>query len=372
MSKYDTDLDYVIIDIDISREELKEIKVEADKIISENKESKENLAIAYLKKAQCLRKLNATHNYGLIFYDETGSTFLKRERIGIKKHLEKALELLPNMPEALMQLGLLNSPGWLSDKYDKAIIFFNRAIQLKPDYAAAFNNRAMIFYGSEDICKLLSISDDPKDKERFEVEEVKINFKNAIVDLTEAIKIRPFDAIYYLNRGIFHSKLGEHKESVEDLSNTINYASDKVKDRLLKEGLLIFNLRGKEYTEIKDYGKAIDDFSETLRLHPSYNEKLTLEPNYDETLLLRGKAYYLSGEKDKAKADFDEYKKRKHKDVDTDIQRKFLNLFRDIDIDKEISFFSDYIIRKISKEEFDKLPTFEEYLKNLETDKQDN
>jgi len=35
MSKYDTDLDYVILDIDISREELKEIEAEADKIISE-------------------------------------------------------------------------------------------------------------------------------------------------------------------------------------------------------------------------------------------------------------------------------------------------------------------------------------------------
>jgi len=57
MSKYNTDLDYVILDIDISKEELKEIMAEADKIISENKESKENLAVAYLKKAQCLRML---------------------------------------------------------------------------------------------------------------------------------------------------------------------------------------------------------------------------------------------------------------------------------------------------------------------------
>ena len=35
LSKYNTDLDYVILDIDISREELKEIEAEADKIISD-------------------------------------------------------------------------------------------------------------------------------------------------------------------------------------------------------------------------------------------------------------------------------------------------------------------------------------------------
>jgi len=70
MSKYNTDLDYVILDIDISREELEEIKAEADRIISENKESKENLAMAYLKKAQCLWKLRAMTTIGFIFYEE--------------------------------------------------------------------------------------------------------------------------------------------------------------------------------------------------------------------------------------------------------------------------------------------------------------
>ena len=291
MSKYNTDLDYVILDIDISREELKEIETEADKLISENKESKENLAVAYLKKAQCIRKFRSTHHCGLLFYDETGSNlaFEKTTRSN-KKLLEKALELFPDMPEALMQLGLLNIPGWLSDKYDKAIKFFNKAIQLKPDYAAAFNNRAMLFFGSEDSCRIFSaISGDQKDKERLEEakKKVKINFKSAVADLTEAIKLRPFDAIYHLNRGIFHSKLDEHKEAVEDFSNALNYASDAIKDGLIKENFLIFNLRGKEYTALKDYGKAIDDFSETLRLRPTYNERLLLNLDQDKALLLR-------------------------------------------------------------------------------------
>jgi tetratricopeptide (TPR) repeat protein len=100
--------------------------------------------------------------------------------------------------------------------------------------------------------------------------------------------------------------LGESKEAIEDYSSAINYASDVLKEQL-KTNVLIFNLRGKEYTELEDFDKAIEDFSETLRLNL----------DDDNTLLLRGKVYYLAGEKDKAKADFEEYINRKRKDADT-------------------------------------------------------
>jgi len=338
MSKYNTDLDYVIPGIDITREELEEIKSEADKIISENKESNENLAMAYLKKAQCLRKLKVNYHYGLTYYDERGSRLLTKERICYKKLLEKALELLPDMPEAIMQLGLLNNPGWLSDKYDKAINIFNKAIQLKPDYAAAFNSRAMIFFELEHICKLLSGSNDQKDNERL-VElkkKIKINFRSAVEDLTKAITIRPFDAVYFLNRGVFHSRLEEHKEAVEDFSNAINFASDIIKERL-KIDEKIFYLRGKEYTELKKYDKAIEDFSETL----------IVKPDHDETLLLRGKAYYLAGEKEKAKADITEYLSRKRKATD-DASRN--EIIRIVGVTPE-----EYILSEKEKQEMENI-----------------
>jgi tetratricopeptide (TPR) repeat protein len=289
MSKYNTDLDYVILGIDISREELEEIRAEAEKVISENKESKENLALAYLKRAQCQRRLKQQIVPAGIHYDKIGIIFEKKDKKeeNIKKLLEKALELIPNMPEALMQLGLLNI-----DKEGKAIKIISKAIQLKADYAAAFNNRALLYCNPMDGFEFyLPPVYDSKDK---------INFRNAVADLTEAIKIRPFDALYHLNRGLIHLRLGEHKEAIEDFSSAIKYASDALKDQLNTE-VLIFNLRGKEYTELKDYDKAIEDFSESL----------SLKPNHDETLLLRGKAYYLAGEKDKAKADIEENLNRK-------------------------------------------------------------
>jgi len=40
------------------------------------------------------------------------------------------------------------------------------------------------------------------------------------------------------------------------------------------------------------------------------------KPDYVDTLLMRGKAYYLAGEKDKAKTDFEEFLNRKCKIAD--------------------------------------------------------
>jgi tetratricopeptide (TPR) repeat protein len=74
---------------------------------------------------------------------------------------------------------------------------------------------------------------------------------------TEALRIQPFDAVYYYNRGVNYSKL-------------------------------------------KDYEKAIADFSESIRLGDHY-----------KSLLMRGFAYLYSGKKEDAKADFDEYLRKK-------------------------------------------------------------
>jgi len=180
MSNYDLDLDYVIPVIDISEEEIKAIAIEAESIITENKADSENLAIAYLKKAQCLQKIETDIENS----DET--------QCQIKKLIEKALELSPNMPEVLMQMG-----KWYQQNgnLNKAIKMYTRTIQLKPNYAAAFNNRSSV-YSSIDLSK-------------------------AIADSTEAIRLRPFDAIYYFNRGQKYSALGEHEKAIADFSKVL-------------------------------------------------------------------------------------------------------------------------------------------------------
>ena len=97
MSKYDLDLDYLMPRIDISKEELNEIIAEADSIIAENNASPEKLAVAYLKKAQCL--------YKLAHINDTLNIAADKEKLyEAQEFLKKALELTPDIPEALMRL----------------------------------------------------------------------------------------------------------------------------------------------------------------------------------------------------------------------------------------------------------------------------
>jgi tetratricopeptide (TPR) repeat protein len=243
MPRYNLDLDYVVPVIDITKEQLNEIIAEADKIISANGKNPKEQALAYLKKAQCLQKI-----------EECTSVENSKAEIGddqdirietqnyIKKIVEKALELNPNMSEALMQTGKIyyKLSEFDNANLDKTINMYTQAIQLKPDYATAFNNRGIV-YASQ-------IFSSVKDNNYQE------NLMNAITDFDKAIRLKPFEAIYYLNRR-------------------------------------------RQYSKLKEHGKAIADFSESLRLRPDLNK----------VLLLRGLEYSSSGEKDKAKADFDKY-----------------------------------------------------------------
>jgi len=214
-SNYDLDLDYTIPVFDISEEELKAIVAEAENIIAESKVDSGKLAIAYLKKAQCLQKT------------QTDIDNFSETQCQIKNLIMKAMELSPSMPEVIMQMG-----KWyqLNGNLNKAIEMYTRAIRIKPDYAAAFNNRSSA-YSSIDLSK-------------------------AIADSTEAIRIRPFDAIYYFNRGQKYSALSEHEKAIADFSEAIRLRPDLIKALLL---------RGLAYLSAGDKYKAKADFDEYLR-----------------------------------------------------------------------------------------------------------
>ena len=216
LSNYNLDLDYVTPTIDISEPELKAIIVEADSIILENNVSREELATAYLKKAQCLQKF------------QQGVEISEGTQCQIKNLLERALELSPDMPEALMQMGKWNH---IQRNFREALNLYNRAIQLKPGYAAAYNNRGVTYAENG-------------------------NYEKAIADYTEAIRLRPSEGNYYFNRGLNYSKLGIHKEAITDLSESIR----------LKPGLTnALFLRALTYISTGDKDKAKADFDEVLR-----------------------------------------------------------------------------------------------------------
>ena len=122
------------------------------------------------------------------------------------------------------------------------------------------------------------------------------NWSGKIMRSNTNVRILPFDTMYYFNRGRNYSKLKEHEKAIDDFSRTLYYCSDDFKKKAA-----IYYLFGNEYTEINDYESAISNYSESIRLRP----------DLFRAFLMRGNAYLGLGDKDKAKADFDEYLRRK-------------------------------------------------------------
>ena len=83
------------------------------------------------------------------------------------------------------------------------------------------------------------------------------NYKQAIDDYTQAIKIDDKNAIYYVGRGLAYFQLKDYKQAINDYSQAI-----KIDDK----NAIYYNARGLTYLELKDYKQAIDDLTQAIKL----------------------------------------------------------------------------------------------------------
>ena len=145
---------------------------------------------------------------------------------------------------------------------EKAIKHYGKAIELKPDFAEAYNNRGNT-YG------------------------IKGNFKQAIKDYNEAIKLKSDFAKAYYNRGIAYAKKGNFKQAIKDFNEAIDRKPDFAD---------AYNNRGSAYSDKSEFDQAIQDF----------NEAIELEPDYAEAYCNRGNAYSDKSDFDQAIQDYNE------------------------------------------------------------------
>jgi tetratricopeptide (TPR) repeat protein len=185
------------------------------------------------------------------------------------------------------------SQGFKTKDAGEKISLFTKAIALKPDYAAAYNNRGNAYYGRKE-------------------------YDLALQDYNEAIKINPDYDMALMNRGLTYAAKREYDRALADYSRAIalnpNYTD-------------AYNNRGNAYLNKKDYALALNDYNTAIALNPSwslpyYNRGLvyknkqeydnaisdfsmaiSLDPNYYNAYYNRGNAYLEKNETDKAIAD---------------------------------------------------------------------
>ncbi len=234
---------------------------------------------------------------------------------------------------------------------ENALADYDKAIELKPDYSSAYENRQLLLNKMHpdrkpvDIFDLMSQADDFNENGNYErainvyteILEAEPNYQDAwfrrgntyfnlrqyeraIADYDKAVELKPNDASAYNNRGVAYENLKQYERAIADYTKAVEL---NPKDKLYLKN------RGDGYRALKNYSHAIEDYTQVLNLDPKnqkayfyrawcyddlgdyskalddLNKVLKLNPNYADAYNNRGVVYQKLGDLKKSLADFD-------------------------------------------------------------------
>ncbi len=138
-----------------------------------------------------------------------------------------------NRATALYNRGTANR-----DKGDMtaALIDYDQAIKLKPNFASAFNNRGNTHH-------------------------LEGKHQEALADYAQAIRYNPKLTEALINRGVVYSDLQQPERAIEDFNEAI---------RLEAKSARAHYYRGNAFRDKKDYAKAIADYDTAIQLQKDY------------------------------------------------------------------------------------------------------
>jgi tetratricopeptide (TPR) repeat protein len=153
------------------------------------------------------------------FYDRGIAYRHKRQFDLAIRDYDEAIRLKPGDPEAFNNRGILHAD---TDEYDRAIEDFDRALRLKPSYAEAFYNRGNAHYQ-----KSLHDRANQNDRAIRSRAPGAINpIDRAIQDYDRALRLKPGYAAALNNRGIAYYDKGQYDRAIQDYDQAIRFEPD--------------------------------------------------------------------------------------------------------------------------------------------------
>ncbi len=142
-------------------------------------------------------------------------------------------------------------------QYDRAVLDFNRAVQLKPDYVKAYYNLGLCY-------------------------QQKGQYDLATRELTRAIQLDPECQRCYIERALVYKNKGDRGHAIDDLSQAI---------RLTPQNLKFYLERASLFYELKNYDAALQDYASIIKLYPDeggayYNMGVVLSAKNEAALAL--------------------------------------------------------------------------------------
>jgi protein O-mannosyl-transferase len=150
----------------------------------------------------------------------------------------------------------------------RAIDDYDRAVEINPAYAPAFNNRGLAYESIGDHTRAINDYDraveiDPGNAEVFNnrgmVYETLGNHAKAIADFDRAIQIGSNLALAYNNRGNTRDGLGDHTGAIQDFDRAVEIDPGYAE---------AYNNRGITYDAMGNHVRAIEDFNRTIEISP--------------------------------------------------------------------------------------------------------
>ncbi len=156
-------------------------------------------------------------------------------------------------------------------EYARAIPYFDRAIEINPEYADAYKDRGAAYGKLRNYNQAISDFDSSVKinpayaiayYDRGVVYDILGNNSQAISDFDRAIEINPEYSDAYYNRGFAHDRLGEHTQAISDFDRAIE---------INPEYADAYNSRGLTYGQLGDHRQAISDFDRAIEINPEYS-----------------------------------------------------------------------------------------------------
>jgi tetratricopeptide (TPR) repeat protein len=274
-----------------------------------------------------------TFSMGKVLVNDGTSELIRKARILMEKkdytsaqlELHKALAINDKLATAYYLNGKVYEA---QSNQDKAIEYFNRAVELDKDYFEAYYKLGRIYFSRhkpekavENFKKVLSIQ--PGDSDALFALGLSLNklekYKEAVTAFTKAIKLTPNYAPSYYYRGIAYKNLKDNDNARKDFEQALKFnskyadacyqlgqlnaldgnydkalASYDMVSKISPEYIGSYVSKGMIYSKKHNYSEAIKEFSKAVKLDP----KLSLVYFY------RGNAYRATGDYDKAIEDF--------------------------------------------------------------------
>jgi len=135
-------------------------------------------------------------------------------------------------------------------RYALAVRDHTEVLKFAKNKALAYYNRGLVLRDWADSLR----------KQGEQDEAVKL-YRQAIADLSEAVRIDPNFVKTYNHRGLAHFWIGERAEAIKDLTSAVTLDPYYVE---------AFNNRGNVYANLGDLDKAYADYSRTVELDPAF------------------------------------------------------------------------------------------------------